>query len=92
MARYEFLCPDGHLTEITQPMADTVPEQVACADGPCDQPAARVWEPPAAIHYKGRGFYSTDVKGAQERRRRKNPGDDLPVGHDPVAAAIARSL
>lgn len=57
----------------------------------CGKIAERVFAPPAAIHYRGRGFYATDVKGAQERKRRPNPGDDLFIGHDPQAAAIARS-
>jgi predicted nucleic acid-binding Zn ribbon protein len=65
------------------------------AEWRCDEHgvmAPREWTAPAAIHFRGSGFYSTDVKGAQERRRRPNPGDDLHRPHDPAAAKIARSL
>lgn len=58
----------------------------------CLHPARRVYTAPAAIHFRGPGFYSTDVKARQERKRRPNPGDDLYVGHDRAAAQIARSL
>lgn len=90
MARYDFRCPRGHLTTLTQSMTEPLPATLAC--GTCERPAERVYEPPAAIHFKGRGFYATDVKGAQERRRRPNPADDLARHHDPAAARIARSL
>jgi predicted nucleic acid-binding Zn ribbon protein len=75
------------LPERQHPAAVGIP-----TDGLCGMQATRVWEAPAAIHFKGPGFYSTDVKGRQERRRRPNPGDDLFVGHDQTAADIARSL
>ena len=58
----------------------------------CGADARRVYSAPAAIHFKAGGFYSTDVKARQERRRRPNPGDDLYVGHDEAARRIARSL
>jgi predicted nucleic acid-binding Zn ribbon protein len=87
---YEYQCPAGHTIELSQPIADPTPSELLCEGH--DMMAARVWAPPAAIHFKGAGFYSTDVKGAQERRRRPNPGDDLHRPHDPAAAKIARSL
>jgi predicted nucleic acid-binding Zn ribbon protein len=96
---YLFRCPDGHHREIVMSIHDELPTTVACQqllDSPeilvCEHVAERVFLPPAAIHFKGRGFYATDVTGAQQRRRRPNPGDDLYRGHDPDAAAIARSL
>jgi predicted nucleic acid-binding Zn ribbon protein len=97
MARYDYRCPLGHVTILIQPMADDTPASVQC-DGMvsgielCAATAERVWEPPAAIHFHGPGFYATDVKGSQERRRRPNAGDKLERVHDPDAAAIARSL
>lgn len=66
------------------------PEQLRIAR--CAKRAKRVFSPLAAIHFRGRGFYATDVNSAQRRRRRPNPGDDLFKPHDPDAAAIARSL
>lgn len=97
---YVFQCPQGHVTELVQSIHDDLPTEVPCdwmADGDCSvhvcvAPAARVFLAPAAIHFKGRGFYATDVKGAQERRTRKRTADDLPVAHQADSAAIARSL
>lgn len=90
MPAYTFRCPDGHVTELVQKFSDPLSEVVDC-DG-CDLRAHRVYEPPAAIHFRAPGFYSTDVKARQERRRRPNAGDDLFRPHDPAAAKIARSL
>jgi putative FmdB family regulatory protein len=90
MPTYVYQCPHGHETERVQSIHDALPGRIGC--NVCAHGATRKFLPPAAIHYKGRGFYSTDVKGAQERRRRPNPGDDLPNTHQPDTAAIARSL
>lgn len=105
MPRYDYVCPNGHVTERTFAMAD-MPTHVEC-DAPmdpedaagfrlsepiCGQEARRLLTPPAAIHFHGPGFYATDVKGAQQRRRRPNAGDDLRRFHDPDAARIARTL
>lgn len=90
MPVYPYRCPEGHVTELVQKMSDPTPSVVECDE--CDCNAQRVFTAPAAIHYKGRGFYSTDVVGSQERRRRPNPGDDLHREHDQTAANIARSL
>ena len=89
MPTYEYRCADDHISELRQRMSDPTPTSIECH---CGAPAARVWSAPAAIHFKGRGFYSTDVRGRQERRRRPNAGDDLYRDHDVDAAAIARSL
>lgn len=89
MPRYDFCCPEGHVTEAIFPMAE-VPAEIICPD--CATAAKRVFTPPAAIHFKGPGFYSTDVKGRLERKRRPNPGDDLPVEFDHGAARIADAI
>lgn len=91
-ATYEFACECGATKELRQRMSDDLPETLPCGVGGCEGRARRVWSPPAAVHFKGNGFYSTDVKGRQERKRRPNPGDDLHVGHDEAARRIARSL
>jgi len=90
MALYEYQCPGGHVMELRQAMADPTPSELRCAEH--DAAAPRLFTPPAAIHFRGAGFYATDVKSSQERRRRPNAGDDLARNHDPVAAAIAKSL
>lgn len=89
MPSHEYRCPNGHVTTLDVRITEEVPGTTECI---CDERAARVWEAPAAIHFKGPGFYSTDVKGRLERRRRANPGDDLHKEFDDGAARIADSL
>lgn len=89
MPRYDYRCEFcGATTERLFPMAE-VPAEVTCE---CDAIAHRVYAPPAAIHFHGAGFYSTDVKGALHRRRRPNAGDDLPKEFDHGAARIADAI
>lgn len=89
MPRYDFRCPAGHVTEHTFSMAE-VPAATGCRM--CMREAKRVYQAPAAIHFHGLGFYATDVTGRIGRRRRKNPGDDLPVEFDDAAARIADAI
>jgi predicted nucleic acid-binding Zn ribbon protein len=69
-------------------MAD-VPPLVTCH---CQREARRVFAPPAAIHFRCGGFYQTDVREKIHRKRRANPGDDLPVEFDGPAARIADAV
>ncbi len=103
MARYDFQCPHGHVTELVQAMADETPETIPCGGAfdaiellvdqvtddvgqpladrdayACAATAARIFTPPAAIHFNAPGFYATDYKGRYDRKRRKMPSDDLP--------------
>lgn len=89
MPRYDFKCRAGHVTEALFPMAH-VPPVTSCST--CKRTAKRVFSPPAAIHFRGPGFYSTDVRGRLGRKRRANPGDDLPVEFDHGAARIADAI
>lgn len=89
MPRYDFRCSDGHVEEHTFSMAD-VPQTVPCRR--CRRKAGRIFEPPAAIHFRGPGFYATDVTGRIHRRRRPNPGDDLYTEFDGGAARIADGI
>lgn len=97
MPTYLFRCSAGHETEVRCSVAD-MPPKVNCQGrdehtlARCTEEGRRVFLPPVAIHFKGPGFYSTDVRGAQQRRRRPNAADDLHRPHDPAAAKIARSL
>ena len=53
---YEYKCPNGHLFEIFQKMADDPPEVCeVCGEGPLQRVLY-----PVAVHFKGSGFYSTD--------------------------------
>jgi putative FmdB family regulatory protein len=64
MPIYEYRCPNGHTFELFQRMTDPPP-------GECQICGARPVEKvlyPAAIHFKGSGFYSTDYgRGARKR-------------------------
>ena len=91
MPRYDYRCPHGHLTEAIFPMSE-IPERIVCTRCPDAEAAGRVYRPPAAIHFKGPGFYTTDVKGRVNRRRRPNVGDDLPKEFDHAAAKIADAI
>lgn len=53
---------------------------------PCGKPAARLWEPWAATHYKGAGTYTTDYRLKYDRKSRRR--QSMPV---PVEAAITRA-
>lgn len=88
MPAYDYRCPDGHHIEQIFKMAD-VPETVECD---CGLRARRMYCAPAAIHFKGPGFYATDVRSKLHRKRRKNPGDDLYTEFDTDAARIARAI
>ena len=55
MPIYEYLCPDGHRFDVVQRFSD---EPVTVCEV-CSKPVQRVLHAPA-VHYKGKGFYSTD--------------------------------
>lgn len=70
MPIYEYRCPNGHTFEVFQRMADP-PADVCeiCGEGPVTKVLY-----PAAIHFKGSGFYSTDY-GRRGRRPASKDGD-----------------
>lgn len=86
MPRYDFRCSEGHTSEVTCSRHE-IPPTIECVT--CDRPAQRVFEAPAAVHFRGPGFYATDVKGTLHRKRRSNAGDSLPKEFDSGAARIA---
>lgn len=73
MPIYEYRCPEGHTFELFQRIAD--PPADAC-DVCGASPVVKVLYP-AAIHFKGSGFYSTDY-GRGGRRRDGKEGDGAP--------------
>ena len=84
MPIYEYRCPNGHLFELFQRMADDPPERCeVCGAAPVE----RVLHP-VAVHYKGSGFYTTDYgKGAKkaaskdgESSKQSSPGGDSSGG------------
>jgi putative FmdB family regulatory protein len=52
---YEYRCNNGHTFEVVQRMAD---EPVTTCEV-CGAPVERVFHP-VAVHFKGKGFYTTD--------------------------------
>jgi putative FmdB family regulatory protein len=61
---YEYKCPNGHVFELFQRFADA-PIEVCEVCGA--SPVVKVLYP-AAVHFKGSGFYSTDYgKGGRKR-------------------------
>ena len=64
MPIYEYRCPNGHTFELFQRMTDPAPSECQiCGEGPVQKVLY-----PAAIHFKGSGFYSTDYgRGARKK-------------------------
>jgi putative FmdB family regulatory protein len=70
MPIYEYRCPRGHTFELFQRMSDVPPDVCeTCGAGPVEKVLY-----PAAIHFKGSGFYSTDY-GRGSRRPAAKEGD-----------------
>jgi putative FmdB family regulatory protein len=70
MPIYEYRCPNGHVFELFQRMGDPPPEEcVECGTGPVQRVLY-----PVAVHFKGKGFYSTDY-GKGSRKPAKEGGD-----------------
>ena len=74
MPIYEYRCPDGHTFELFQRMTDPPPDACEICGA---APVTRVLYP-AAIHFKGSGFYSTDY-GRGAGRRDGKEGESAPA-------------
>ncbi len=71
MPIYEYRCPRGHTFELFQRMTDPPPETCqVCGEAPVTKVLY-----PAAIHFKGSGFYSTDYGRGNRRAAQKESGD-----------------
>ena len=71
MPIYEYRCPRGHTFELVQRMTDPPPEACqVCGEAPVTNVLY-----PAAIHFKGSGFYSTDYGRGNRRGAQKESGD-----------------
>jgi len=70
MPLYEYRCPNGHTFEVIHRMSEPGPSVCeVCGASPVEKVLY-----PAAIHFKGSGFYSTDY-GRGGRRRDGKEGD-----------------
>ena len=64
MPIYEYRCQNGHTFELFQRMSDPQPSECQICGA---KPLEKVLYP-AAIHFKGSGFYTTDYgRGARKR-------------------------
>ena len=71
MPIYEYRCPRGHTFELFQRMTDPPPEACqVCVEAP----VTKVLDP-AAIHFQGSWFYSTDYGRGNRRGAQKESGD-----------------
>lgn len=64
MPIYEYRCPNGHTFELFQRMTDPPPSECQiCGESPLEKVLY-----PAALHFKGSGFYTTDYgRGSRTR-------------------------
>jgi putative FmdB family regulatory protein len=64
MPIYEYRCPNRHTFELFQRMSDPPPSECQiCGESPLEKVLY-----PAAIHFKGSGFYKTDYASASRKR------------------------
>jgi putative FmdB family regulatory protein len=77
MPIYEYRCENEHRFEVLQKFSDEA--LTSCEI--CDAPAVRVLYP-AAIHFKGSGFYSTDYgrRGKKSEAKGDGGGDSSKSG------------
>jgi putative FmdB family regulatory protein len=70
---YEYRCPNGHVFELFQRMADDPPAGCeTCGAGPLERVLY-----PVAVHFKGSGFYATDYgRGSRKGSKDGGGGDD----------------
>jgi putative FmdB family regulatory protein len=71
MPIYEYRCPNGHTFELFQRMSDPpASECQICAAAPVEKVLY-----PAAIHFKGSGFYRTDYGRGGRKKDAARDGD-----------------
>ncbi|MGD2069784.1 MAG: zinc ribbon domain-containing protein [Gemmatimonadota bacterium] len=74
MPTYEYRCPEGHTFEVFQKMSD---EPVAeCPE--CGKPAERILSGGAGFLFKGEGFYITDYRSEEYRKKAAAEGGAEP--------------
>jgi putative FmdB family regulatory protein len=71
MPIYEYRCPEGHTFELFQRMSDPPPSECQICGA---KPLEKVLYP-AAIHFKGSGFYTTDYGRGSGKRDGAKDGE-----------------
>jgi putative FmdB family regulatory protein len=82
MPTYEYRCPNGHTFELFQRMSDPSPSECQiCGAAPVEKVLY-----PAAIHFKGSGFYSTDYgRGGRKKDGARDGEKSEPQAKDKAA-------
>ena len=76
MPIYEYRCPNGHTFELFQRMTDPPPSECQiCGESPLEKVLY-----PAALHFKGSGFYKTDSRTTSKKSSSSNASSDKPAG------------
>jgi putative FmdB family regulatory protein len=71
MPIYEYRCPNGHTFELFHRMSDPSPSECQiCGAAPVEKVLY-----PAAIHFKGSGFYSTDYGRGGRKKEGAHEGE-----------------
>lgn len=70
MPTYEYRCPEGHEFELFQRMSDE--PVAACPE--CGKQAERLLSAGGGLLFKGEGFYITDYRSAEYRKKAKAEG------------------
>ena len=70
MPIYEYRCPNGHVFELFQRMAEEPPAGCeTCGAGPLERVLY-----PVAVHFKGSGFYTTDYGRGSRKQAKETEG------------------
>jgi putative FmdB family regulatory protein len=87
MPIYEYRCPNGHTFELFQRMTDPPPSECQiCGAAPLEKVLY-----PAAIHFKGSGFYSTDYGRGGRKKDGDKPDSSPPAKDKPADKAQSES-
>ena len=82
MPTYEYRCPDGHDFEVFQRMSDE--PGAACPE--CGKPAERLLSAGGGLLFKGEGFYITDYRSAEYKKKAKAESSDGAKSSTPDSA------
>jgi putative FmdB family regulatory protein len=83
MPIYEYRCPNRHTFELFQRMTDPPPSECQiCGAAPLEKVLY-----PAAIHFKGSGFYSTDYGRGGRKKDGDKPDSSSPAKDKPADKA-----
>jgi putative FmdB family regulatory protein len=86
MPTYDYRCPNGHVFEVFQRMADPDPAGCAvCGSSPVERLLS-----PVAIHFKGSGFYTTDYGRSSRRDAKDGDGGSSKNGDSAGDAKTSR--